>query len=145
MKRLLLVLAIVATAPLSGCSVVNPPKREAVPGDDPRLLEVGADRADVEKAMGKPLRVWRPNDEVTYHFYAFHDPLAAWEANRAIVIAGEIITLGTIEADRLIWDWEARQNPQDPRPVHFWWIGFDRGGKVFGHYPQFAVLPEHCP
>jgi hypothetical protein len=45
----------------------------------------------------------------------------------------------------MIWDWEAKQNPQDLRCVHLWWIGFDQCGKVFGHYSEFAILPEHPP
>jgi hypothetical protein len=136
---------LIAIGMLGGCMIVSPPKRDAVPGDDPLLLETGASRAAVEQAMGKPLRVWSPNNQVSYGLYKFHDPLEAWEANRGIVVAAEVITFGTIEADRMIWDWEAKQNPEDLRCVTYWWIGFDRWGKVFGHYSQFEILPEHPP
>jgi hypothetical protein len=146
MRYLLLsAIALAAVGLLGGCMIVSPPRRNAVPGDDLRLLEPGADRAAVEKALGKPFRAWQPNDEVVYGFYAFHDPVEEWVANRALVVAAEVVTLGTVEARVAVDRMEASKQHQDPRPVRNWWIGFDRQGKVFGHYPQFAILPEHPP
>ena len=130
---------------LGGCTFVHPMRHPAMPGDDPRLLEPGADRAAVEQALGKPIRVWQPNDEVSYGLYLFHDPVKEYDTNRALTAVVDVASAGIAEADMAIVKSEERKQHYDWRPVHLWWIGFDRRGRVFGHFAEYDILPEHRP
>ena len=130
---------------LSGCAVVE--QARDIPGDDPRLLEPGADRTAVEKALGNPLRVWEPNGEVTYGLYNFRATLKGGGIGATLGAASlDIMTLGLMEGmyaadrdqDRDKWHWHSQ-----PRGVV--WIGFDRQGRVCGHFREFDILPEHVP
>ena len=138
-------LAFLAVA-LGGCGAVD--MTRDLPGSDQRKLERGAARAEVEQALGAPLRVWQPNGEVAYGLYRVRDAVKGSTGEALGFATVDVITLGLTE---IIYATGKDVPPGQtdstwrPRPFRLAWIGFDQQGRVFGRYREFDVLPEHPP
>jgi hypothetical protein len=59
----------------------------------------------------------------------FGKPMRVWQPNREVTYAQYL----------------AGRPGSGGHVAHFTWVGFDREGRVFGHYGEFDLLPDHVP
>ena len=135
-------LAIVATLGLNGCSVVHSLQTE--PGVDISAVHPGASRHQVETVVGAPVRQWKTAAGVNYCVYEYFggkDPAYLAATGQVFL---DIATLGIGEAIYAT-DPKALERATAPsRKVGVIAVSYDANGKVIGVFPnytQFTALP----
>ena len=143
-RPILQLLLVGAVSLDTGCMAVK--LARTIPGDDPRLIQGGADRAVVERALGPPWRTWQPNERVHYQLHPFRSELKGSHGDAAGFAIVDVLTLGVLEVADAVDTSKNRMSDRkrDQRYVMLW-LGFDAGGHLFGVYPEFSVLPEEPP
>jgi len=127
-----------SAALVSGCAVAR--QTRALPGDNPRLTQAGATRAEVEQALGPPLRSWSPSAQVSYQLHAFRAPLPGSKSEAAALLFMDVLTLGMEEAIQAMAPQQAFT--RDPFQTYaLLWFGFDAQDRLCGIYAEYAVLP----
>ncbi len=109
-----------------GCSVVMASKRSAYCGD-PTIIQVGAERAEIEKMLGAP-NIMVPLDngrtKAVYRIDPYAPTKAARNANVARHIVADVLTLG-------LWEIVGSLTEEVPKEKFVTYrIYYDRDGRI---------------
>ncbi|MGE5200892.1 MAG: hypothetical protein ACM3O6_02390 [Acidobacteriota bacterium] len=111
-------------------------------GADVSVMSPGAERADVERAVGAPLKEWTTSDGVRYRLYEYSGDAGPNAGAVALFVGLDIATLGILEVASPNW---SRLAASDRRPRRRVAVAYDRDDRVIGVFPnatEFDALPD---